>query len=103
MQAAQVGDLDLQFMAFAVDDLHVLPRDLVLFALTVVQKVQRIHLLLHRRFFEKLSLQIEQCQAIQLGQQRRRNHRRRLQPNAQTGMQRKKLKDKHHTQQPRTA
>ena len=56
VQAAQVGDLDLQLMAFAVDDLHVLPRDLVLFALTVVQKVQRVHLLLHRRFFEKLSL-----------------------------------------------
>ena len=56
LQAAQVGDLNLELMALAVDDLHVLPCDLVLLALAVIQKVQCIHLLLHGRFFEKLGL-----------------------------------------------
>ena len=56
LQAAQVGDLNLELMALAVDDLHVLPCDLVLLALAVIQKVQCVHLLLHGRFFEKLGL-----------------------------------------------
>ena len=56
LQAAQVGDLNLELMALAVDDLHVLPCDLILLALAIIQKVQCVHLLLHGRFFEKLGL-----------------------------------------------
>ena len=90
-------------MALAVDDLHVLPCDLVLLALAVIQKVQCVHLLLHGRFFEKLGLQIEQRHAVKLGQHRRCDYRRWLQPDAQTGLQGKKLKDEYRAQKSGTA
>ena len=69
LQAAQVCDLHLQLMAFTVDDLYILPRDLVLLALAVIQQVEGIHLLLQGGLFEKLRLQIEQRHAVKLGQQ----------------------------------
>ena len=37
VQAAQVSDLHFQLVALAVDDLHVLPGDLVLLALALIQ------------------------------------------------------------------
>ena len=86
-------------MAFAVDDLHVLPCDLVLLALALIQQVQGVHFFLHCRFFEELGLQIKQRQAVELGQKCGRNQYQAHARILQCGHQRKKLENEHAAQQ----
>jgi len=86
-------------VAFAVDDLNVLACNLILLTLALIQKVEGVHLLLHGRFFEKLGLQIEQRQAIELRQKGGRDQRQAHALILQGGHQCKKLEDEHAAQQ----
>ena len=56
-------------MAALVDHLHILPGDLILLALALVQQIQCIHLLFHGRFLEQLTLKIQQGDKIELPDQ----------------------------------
>ena len=68
-QLAEIGDLHLQFMAALIDDLHILPGNLILLTLALVQQVQSIHLFFHGRFLEQLTLKIQQGDKIELPDQ----------------------------------
>ena len=65
-QLAQGRDLHSQLVAALVDDVHVLPRHLILLALPLVEQIQCFHLLLEIGFFEQFRLQVEQRQKVKL-------------------------------------
>ena len=56
-------------MAALVDHLHVLPGNLILLALALVQQIQSIHLFFHGRLLEQFTLKILQGDKIELPDQ----------------------------------